>query len=299
MCKTCDIKPVYKTLNDKNLCKSCFIKYFEKKVLKTIRQYNLIDNKDEVAVGLSGGKDSMTCLYIMVRFMKKIGRQVKALLINEGIEGYRNKTIEDAEKLCKELKIPLKIVSLKKEFGKSIDDFYKSYKGRPCTPCGIFRRYLLNKYARNLRATKLATGHNLDDEAQSIIMNQIKGNMSLSAKLGPSTGVLVHKKFIRRIKPLYFMTEKEVTVYSYLKKFPLNYIECPYFHNTFRDNVGRMLNDMEVKYPGTKQSIVNAFIEILPKLRELYQGQEIGTCRVCKEPAAKERCKACELLNRT
>lgn len=298
MCKNCETKPVYNTLNDKKLCKNCFIRYFEKKVLKTIRQYDLIDNKDEVIVGLSGGKDSMTCLYILDTYLKKMGRQLSALLIDEGIEGYRNKTLEDAKKICKELNIPLKIVNLKKEFGKSIDDFYKNFKGRPCTPCGIFRRYLLNKYARIMGGTKLATGHNLDDEAQSIFMNQIKGNMALSAKLGPSTGVLIHRKFVRRIKPLYFMTEKEVTIYSYLKKFPINYIECPYFHDTFRDNVGRILNDLEVKYPGTKQSIVNSFIEILPKLREKYQGKEIGTCKVCKEPAAREKCKACELLNR-
>ena len=298
MCKECNIKPVYKTLNNKNLCKNCFIKYFEKKVLKTIRNYKLIEDKDEIVVGLSGGKDSTTCAYILNKYLKKFGRQLRAIAINEGIVAYRPRTLDDAEKFCKENKIPLKIISLEKEFGKTLDNYYKKNKKRPCTPCGIFRRYLLNKYARELRATKLATGHNLDDEAQSIFMNQIKGNMALSAKLGPITGVLVHKKFIRRIKPLYFMTEKEVTIYSFLRGFPIKYIECPYFDNTFREQVGKMLNDLEAKYPGTKQSIVNSFIEIMPKLRELYQKEEIGTCKICKEPAARDICKCCEILER-
>ena len=298
MCKICEQKPVYVTLNHKRLCKNCFIKYFEKKVLKTIRKYSMIEKTDTIAAALSGGKDSTTCLYILSRYMKNLGKKVNAVLIDEGIAGYRSKTLKDAQKFCRDHNINLKVISVKKEFGKTLDQFMKSYDKRPCTPCGVFRRYLLNKAAKRLRATKLATGHNLDDEAQSIIMNQLKGNAALSAKLGPVTGVLVHKKFVRRIKPLYFMTEKEVALYTHLKNFSVRYVECPNFNDTFRDNVGKMLNDFESKYPGTKQGIVNAFLDILPKLRELYQHEEIGTCRICKEPSAGEVCKVCELLGR-
>lgn len=297
-CRNCNIKPVYKMLNDKNLCKKCFIKYFERKVLKTIRLYKLISKNDAVVCGYSGGKDSVTNLYILNNLLKKYGKQPIALAIDEGIRGYRNKTLDDARKFCKQYKIPLKIISYKKEFGTTLDRFLRKWKGRPCTPCGVFRRYLLNKGSRELGATKLATGHNLDDEAQSILMNQIKGNMQLSAKLGPVTGVLVHPKFIRRVKPLYFMTEKEVTVYAKLQGFPVHFSECPNFYDNFRDYIGSILNSLEVKYPGAKHGFINAFLQVLPSLRERYQHDEIGTCNSCGEPATKNKCKACELLER-
>jgi len=243
-CKNCSLKPVYKTLNDRSLCRKCFIKYFEKKVLRTIRLYGLIEKDDVVVCGFSGGKDSATNLYMLNNLLKRYGKQPIALAIDEGIKGYRNKTLDDAKKFCKKYKIPLKIVSFKKEFKKTLDQFLRKWTGRPCTPCGVFRRYLLNKGARELGATKLATGHNLDDEAQSILMNQVKGNVQLSAKLGPMTGVLVHKKFIRRIKPLYFMSEKEVTIYSKLQNFPVQYVECPNFNDNFRDEIGNILRQV-------------------------------------------------------
>ena len=296
MCKECDIKPVYITLNHNKLCKNCFIRYFEKKVLRTIRTYQLIEDNDKIGVGVSGGKDSLSCLYILNNLLKKRGQEPIAILIDEGIEGYRNKTLEDAKKFCEENKIKLKVVSLFKEFGFTLDKYLMLTKKNSCTVCGIFRRYLLNKTARELKVTKLATGHNLDDEAQTILMNQVKGNVGFSAKLGPKTGVLMHKKFVRRIKPLYFMTEKEVTIYAFLRKLPVTYIECPYFLNTLRGKVGELLNSLEDKFPGTKQGIINSFLETLPKLKELYQNQEIGTCKECKEPATKELCRACELL---
>ncbi len=296
MCKLCNEKPVYVTQNNKKFCKNCFIRFFERKVYKTIRNYKLIEKKDKVAVGISGGKDSISCLYILNQILSRQGREVHAILIDEGIEGYRNKTIEDAKKFCKENKIPLKIVSVMKEFGFTLDDYLRKTRKNPCTACGVFRRYLLNRTARELGATKIATGHNLDDEAQTILMNQFKGNVEFSAKLGPITGVLMHEKFVRRIKPLYFMTEKETTIYAFLKKFPINYIECPYFANSLRNRVGVMLNNLEEKYPGTKQGIVNSFLEILVKLRERYQKVKIGTCERCGEPANKEICKACEIL---
>src|SRR3989338_1379182 len=103
----------------------------------------------------------------------------------------------------------------------------KKFKNKtPCSFCGVFRRYLLNYGSKKFKFNKLATGHNLDDEYQSILMNQFRNNPEVSARLGPITGIILDKKFVRRIKPLYFVTEKETTTYSFLKKFPVEYSEC-------------------------------------------------------------------------
>ena len=295
-CTHCPQSPVYTTLNHQPLCKNCFIKYFEKKVYKTITTYKMIEPGEHLGVGVSGGKDSITCLYLLNKFFEKKGNKITAIAINEGIHGYRDATLKDAATFCAQHHIPLHITSYKQEFGMTLDDYLKKHNINPCSACGVMRRYLLNKAARTLHADKLATGHNLDDEAQSVLMNNIKGNLALSAKLGPVTGVVMHKKFIPRIKPLYFMTEKETTIYSKLKEFPVTYNVCPNFGNNFREHIGRVINDLEHSYPGTKHGIINSFLDILPELKKKYQHASIGTCTQCGEPSAQQTCRLCHLL---
>lgn len=296
-CKTCKTKPVIRLTNTSvQLCKSCFIKYFEKKTLKTIRQYNLIQKNDSLGIACSGGKDSTSLLYIIHRhFSKRPDIKITAIAIDEGIKGYRDSSLQDLKKFCKTNKINLKIFSFKKEFHKTLDQLIKICN-KPCSVCGVLRRYMLNKYARKLKITKLITGHNLDDEAQSIIMNQFRNNMALSARLGPLTGIVIDKRFIKRAKPFYFLTEKEVKTYSFLKGIVDNFNECPYSLDSYRGEVRDLLNDFEANHEGTKHSIINSFIEILPLLKKHYSTanlKEIKNCNICGEPCSQDTCQAC------
>ncbi len=227
---------------------------------------------------------------------KKIN--VEAILIDEGIKGYRDKTIKDAKRFCKKNKIKLHIFSFKKEFGKNLDDLVKKYKN-PCTLCGVLRRHLLNKYAKKLDATIIATGHNLDDEAQSILMNQMKNDIKRSARLGVKAGINALDSFVQRIKPLYFMKEKEITAYCYLMKFPVTFNECPYSKYSFRAKIRDFLNELESKYPGIKQSIVKSFLEILPELKKRHY-EKIRHCKKCDNPVSGKReiCNVCGLIER-
>src|SRR3989344_3215836 len=229
VCKNCIEKPVINLINNNvKLCKSCYIKYFESKVKKTITEYKLIEKNDHIVVACSGGKDSTTLLYLLKKITKnRKDIKITALAIDEGIHDYRDKSLEFLKNFCKENEIELKIFSYKEEFGKALDEILKTYKGIPCSICGVMRRYLLNKKSKELGATKLATGHNMDDEAQSIIMNFFRNNVEVSARMGPFTGVRRHPKFIPRIKPLYMLTEKEVTSYAFLKGFMDKFNECP------------------------------------------------------------------------
>ena len=298
MCKNCKLKPVIKLPNSNiSLCKSCFIKYFEKKVRKTVREYKLFKKGQHVGVAVSGGKDSLTTLYVLSKIAKpQRTTKLTAIAIDEGIKGYRDETLKFAKKVCKELEIPLKTTSYKKEFKKTLDEILKKNKIRPCTVCGVFRRYLLNKLAQDLKLDVLATGHNLDDEAQSILMNQFRNNVAASARLGPITGIKKDKKFIRRIKPLYFLTEKEIMTYAFIKNLSTKYNECPYAKNAYRDEVRKLINNFDKKYPSSKHSIINSFIEILPVLKENYKKGKIKYCKTCGEPTSQEECKTCKLI---
>lgn len=298
-CKTCSEKPVINlTNNNIKLCKKHFIRYFERKVLGLIKEYKLIERNDKVGVALSGGKDSLTVLNILSMLKKKIRIfDLEAIAIDEGIEDYRDKTLEQAKKYCKENNIKLHIFSYKDEFGNTLDNFLKKSKMKACSICGPFRRYLLNKKSKELDFTKLATGHNLDDEAQTIMMNYFRKNIETSARLGPITGIIKDKRFIKRIKPLYLMTEKEVATYAFLKGLTDEFNECPYNSDSYRGDVMKMLNDFEAKYPGTKHSIITSFIEILPLLKENYKNfVPLNECKLCGEPCSQEICQTCKIV---
>jgi len=289
------------TNNTITLCKACFSRYLEAKVKKTIRKHHLIEKGDHIGIAVSGGKDSSTLLHLLGKtFKERKDIKITAIAIDEGIEGYRDECLNFVKPLCEKYKIPLYIKSFKEEIGTTLDEVLKKEKIKPCSFCGVMRRYLLNKTAKELGITKLATGHNLDDEAQTILLNQIRRNTKTSARLGPLTGIIDDKKFIRRIKPLYFLTEKEIATYAYLHNLMTRFNECPHSHEAVRDDIRNLLNTLEAKYEGTKQSIVAAFLETLPSLKEHYkkEGNTLKYCQLCEEPSSQEICQRCNLLNK-
>ena len=298
--KCCNKNPIITLPAGKKLCKNHFIEYFESKVLKTITKFDLIGKKENLGVAISGGKDSLTLLNILNKLSKQNPKiKLAAILINEGISGYRGNTIKTAKKFCSKNKIKLNIYSYEKEFGMPLDKMLKVLDVKPCTLCGIFRRYLLNKKSKELNFTKLATGHNLDDECQSILMNQFKNNIRLSARLGPKAGIKENKGMVQRIKPLYLCSEKEVTTYAFINKLLDNLTECPYVSESYRAQVRDILNDFEAKFTGTKNSIANSFLQILPDLKIRFKDDdEVSYCKKCKEPAAKDICNACKFVEK-
>ena len=295
----CNEKSLIALTSGERLCKNHFIEYFENKVFKTIRQFELVEKEENLGIALSGGKDSLTVLHILNKLSRQNPKiKLNAIAIDEGIEGYRDKTLKTADGFCQKNQINLHIFSYKEEFGLTLDEMLKILDVKPCTICGIFRRYLLNKKSREMKLTKLATGHNLDDECQSILMNQLKNTIQASARLGPKVGLVHHERFVQRIKPLYLCTEKEVTTYAYVNGLLDDFNECPNAVHSFRAKVRDMMNEMEQKFPGTKYSIASSFLQILPLLKQQFRDGIIKSCKQCQEPSANDICNACTYLER-
>ena len=296
----CNEKPIMNLPAGEKLCKMHFTDYFEAKVFKTIRQFDLFDKEENLGIAISGGKDSLSLLHILKKLPEQNPKiKLTAIAINEGIHDYRDKSLATAQNFCDKNGIKLHTYSYEEEFGMPLDDMLKALDVKPCTICGIFRRYLLNKKSRELGFTKLATGHNLDDECQSILMNQFKNNVRASARLGPKAGLNnKNKNFVQRVKPLYLCTEKEVTTYAFINGILDVFNECPNVVKSYRAQVRDMLNDFEAKFPGTKYSIVNSFLRTLPDLRARFKDSEAGFCKECGEPAAKDKCNACKFADK-
>jgi uncharacterized protein (TIGR00269 family) len=301
-CFRCDKSAIIQ-LQHGALCKHHFLSYFEDKVFKTINRFNLIGREEKICVACSGGKDSQVVLHLTKKYLENNHIPTKnlwVLAIDEGIKNYRNHTLVDLKKFCKQEKVALKIVTAKQEFNYTLDSAIKKDKQqhKPCHLCGVWRRYLLNKYARKYGAHKIITGHNLDDEAQAITMNMFKANTTLMSHLGPMSGLNEHPLFVRRVKPLYLCPEKEIKLYSLLKGFPVHFSECPYAEEGYRAHIRDMLNDFESKYKGTKQGIINSFLFISPLVREREikdNKDAILICKQCGEPGNQEVCQACKI----
>jgi tRNA-5-methyluridine54 2-sulfurtransferase len=281
-CQICSEKAVY---TKPDLCKKHFCEYVENKTADTIENYHLINKDDKICVAASGGKDSTSLLFIL----KKLGYNVEALAIDEGIAGYRNITLEFLEKFCREHKIQLTVKTYEEDFGKRLDKSVKKGESA-CNLCGTFRRHMLNKYAQGY--DKIATGHNLDDEAQAVMMNILKAQTKMLGRQGPKTS---KKDFVRKIKPLYFLKEKEILAYAFLNKFNVPFIECPFAPESFRGHVGLWINKLEQKNPGTKNNIVQQYLSITSNLSSNSENSSLDECPICGFPSSKGLCKACRM----
>lgn len=286
---------------NQKLCLDCFIKFFERRVRKTIRRYELLDSHDKTAVALSGGKDSMTVLSILKSLSYKAPMSdLFAIIIDEGVPGYRDELIKVGKKYCDELGVPYHIYSFKKELGKSIMEMIRKAEKlglglQPCSYCGVFRRQLLNQKARELGATKVATGHNLDDECETALMNFLKGDISRIARQSAMVGVLRSKTFVPRIKPLRETPESEVLLYTKLKGIPVVKGRCPYSRDSFRTAVNNITTELEGKYPGIQYQMLASIDQLVPILKKRYSTAELKACKRCGEVSSGEECKFCQL----
>ena len=285
-----------------NLCSQHFIDYFEKKVKRTIKRFDLFEKNDKIAVAVSGGKDSTACLYVL----KKLGYDAEAITVDAIIGNYTAQNLKNIRKVCKKYNVKLHEISFREEYGMALCSIKmvaheKGLKYSSCLICGVLRRYLLNKYAKKQGFDCLVTGHNLDDEAQAFIMNVFRNDLGLAKRQGPITGSMSTKEskaFVKRVKPLYLCTENETTAYSKLMKFPVNYADCPCREGAYRKEYADMLDDFEKRHPPIKYNIINFFLRTIYRMKEADEGNDvrINACNYCGEPCARDICKRCEIL---
>jgi uncharacterized protein (TIGR00269 family) len=268
---------------------------FEDEVRETLKAGRMIEDGDRIAVALSGGKDSAVLLYVLKKILAGEAVELFAITIDEGIKGYREDTIGYARRISDELEVELEMLSFRDEFGSDLDRIVKGRDQAPCTFCGVLRKSALNRAARDLRATKLATGHNLDDEAQSVMMNYLKGDIERLFRLSPRRPL---PGLVPRIKPLRHIPEKEVALYGILVGVYPEAPECPYAHSSLRFEIRRMMNGLERDHPGTKSSVLRGFEKILRSAEDRPAATPLSCCRICGEPTFGDLCKACHLLGR-
>ena len=283
-----------------HLCGDCLRASVESRVRREMRQQTAMKPGTKLAVALSGGKDSLAALRLVHGLVaKRKGVELFAITVDEGIQGYRSASVEAAARVCGELSVDHRVVKMEHEQRITVDAIAKARPERaPCSYCGVFRRRLANAEARQWGADYLATGHNLDDVAQSILMSFVRADLGKLARMAP------HEKrqseLVPRILPLRMVPEKEVFLYALLSGLPIQGEQCPHMGRAARGPIKEMLLALEDATPGTRHAIVGAFERLRPALRETLareaQERPIGLCPRCGEPSAAGVCQACLMI---
>ncbi|MCW4010471.1 MAG: TIGR00269 family protein [Candidatus Bathyarchaeota archaeon] len=302
-CSACKRRQPFfsRAYSGERLCRRCFAESVEDKVRATIVRHRMLEYNDHVAVAVSGGKDSLTLLEVLAKMERNYPRAtLVAVTVDEGIRGYRDEAMEIAAATCTRLGIQNHTVSFKQLYGYTLDEIVERIRERknpltPCAFCGVLRRKALNVAALEVNANKIATGHTLDDEVQTSLLNIFHGDVPKIAAEGPVTGK-VHPRLVQKVKPLCEIPERESALYAYVKDVAFQSTPCPYAGEAMRNDIRALLNRMEERHAGTKFTVSKSIARLRPALAGLNGKSEFQACRECGEPAAGELCMACQLL---
>jgi cytoplasmic tRNA 2-thiolation protein 1 len=286
----------FRPYSGERLCPSCFRETIVERVKKTINKYDMFEHDSRIAVGVSGGKDSLTLLRMLYEIeAERPNAEMVVICVDEGVKGYRDEALRIAEKLCRQLKVEMRVIPFRQLFGETMDELAaKDRTLGTCSYCGVLRRKALNEGAKSVEADRLATGHNLDDMAQSVIMNVLRGDMKRIESFNPGGNEL--PGFIRRVKPLCEVPERETTLLAYLYGIDFQSLPCPYASEALRTDVRRFLNQMEYIRPGTKSIVYNTGLKLV---HNAEKNDLLGSCLICGSPSSGKICRACELMGKS
>ncbi len=301
-CRICGDPATYRLDHARmHLCEGCFIRYYERKVYKTISKHNMLREARKVAVAVSGGKDSLALLEVLHRIVSEKFPEVNlsVIHIDLGIPGYSEECRNTVERVCSGLDVECHIYDLRAEEGYTIPDFQATpFRRRICGACGTVKRYLMNKIAYEIGADRLATGHNLDDVVEVLFELYLKGSVGELVRIKPvawSSNV----KLVTKIKPLIELTEKENLYYVLSRKLPVLSVQCPLAKDSRMLKRKELINMIEKEIPGFRHTFYKSHLKrLMPALRETIKEPTLMECKSCGMPSLSETCSYCKLTSK-
>jgi uncharacterized protein (TIGR00269 family) len=281
-------------------CPDCFFVFFRRQVEVGIRKFSLLDPGDRVLVCVSGGKDSLVLWDILM----ELGYDTEGLYIDLGIGGYSDRSGEKVLAFAAARgKDPI-VVDLRRE-GVPIPETAKRSRKEECAVCGTVKRYFFNRVAASRGFTVVATGHNLDDEASRLLGNLMRWHgehLERQHPLLPEAG----EGLVRKVKPLWRVSEMETAAYGFLKEIDYVVEECPMSHDATSLVYKEALSVIEEKMPGTRSNFYLGFLAKKGTFLNLLTGADIdgapsspgetsGKCTSCGAPTYAETCGFCRL----
>lgn len=273
-------------------CRDHFMKHCQEQVDRAIEKHKMFAKGDRVLVAVSGGKDSL----MLWDVLEKLGHAADGLYIGLGIGEYSDESLERCEKFAAGRGLALTVVDLAERYGYDIPDGAKAAKRAPCATCGLSKRYVMNDAALRGGYDVLATGHNLDDEAGVLFGNVLHWDVE---SLGRQRPVLeASGGFVRKVKPLVRLAERETAAYAVLAGIDYILEECPMAVGNTHLRYKEALAAIEAASPGTKSQFYSGFLDRAQARfapREPEEAPDVHPCSICSAPTTAEVCAFCRL----
>jgi uncharacterized protein (TIGR00269 family) len=255
----------------------------------------MLQEGERVLVAVSGGKDSLAVWDLL----RALGYDADGLYLGLGIGGYSDESARYAHAYASERGLTLHHVDLAHDYGYDVPGAALATRRAPCGACGLSKRHLFNQVALDRGYDVMATGHNLDDEAAVLLGNVLRWE---SGYLGRQYPVLpASDGFVRKVKPLVKVGERESAAYCVLSGIEYIVEECPMATGNRHLGYKDMLNDLEDRSPGAKAAFLFGFFERAHSRfadDALDERTELRPCSQCGAPTTGEVCAFCSLQAR-
>jgi len=290
-CKRCQGKAeIHIRQHNAAFCRGCFIFFLQRQVQRAIEKQRMFARDEEVLVAVSGGKDSLALWDIL----GELGFHTTGMHLALGIGAYSQASTEKTEAFARARGLRLITVRLEEE-GVAIPAVVASTHRPACAACGIIKRHYFDRLAFEHGFPVVATGHNLDDEAARLLGNVLHWQMHHLAKQHPVMES-THERLVRKVKPLFRISEYETAAYAFFRGIDYIVEECPNSVGATQLVYKDALNRLETVMSGTKLAFVQEFLRTG---RVAFAGHSDGapeTCARCGAPAFGSLCAFCGLV---
>lgn len=283
------------------LCAPHYGEWFVVSTQRAIEKYKMFTRAERVLVAVSGGKDSLALWDVLTR----LGYATDGLYVGLGIQGelaYSDQSLARIREFQAQ-HVPdatLHIVDVQETYGKTIPEIARASSrghGKPCSACGLTKRYVMNRLAAERGYAALATGHNLDDEAAVLMQNTLHWQTGYLARQAPV--LEAGEGLARKVKPFCRFYERETAAYAMVRDINYVYDECPHAVGNLTNFYKTLLNQLEAQSPGAK---LQFYIQFLKARRAGFfdapSSDQIAlrVCDVCGQPTtAPGRCAFCRM----
>ena len=271
-------------------CEPDFLEFFRNQVREAIRKHRMFTKDEQVLVAVSGGKDSLALWDVLI----DEGYRTTGLYLDLGIFDYSGESKARCEKFAAARSVPLIISAVAEEVGAPVPVIQSVTRRPPCSGCGLSKRYLMNRVALEHEIPVVATGHNLDDEAATLFGSVMHWQMDALPRQSPALPS-THPKLVRRVKPLYRLSELETAAFAFMRKIDYIVEECPFAAGATSIAHKEILSRMEAASPGAKHNFLFGFLDRARPAFEQAEGVALNECARCGQVTTGTICAFCKL----
>ena len=271
-------------------CEPDFLEFFRNQVREAIRKHRMFTKDEQVLVAVSGGKDSLALWDVLI----DEGYRTTGLYLDLGIFDYSVESKARCEKFAAARSVPLIISAVAEEVGAPVPVIQSVTRRPPCSGCGLSKRYLMNRVALEHEIPVVATGHNLDDEAATLFGSVMHWQMDALPRQSPALPS-THPKLVRRVKPLYRLSELETAAFAFMRKIDYIVEECPFAAGATSIAHKEILSRMEAASPGAKHNFLFGFLDRAHPAFEQAEGVALNECARCGQVTTGTICAFCKL----